>query len=91
VEPVLVAGLDYSELQITGRLNGEVRQTKNSSDMFFDIDQMVSYSSRYFTLYPRDLIWSGTMGTTRRMEPGDVQEVEVEGVGVLRNPVVQAR
>ncbi len=89
VGPVLVAGLDYTNLQIEGRLNGEVRQGDNSSDLIFDMNHMVSYISTYFTLEPGDLIWSGTMGTTRAMEPGDVYEVEIEGVGVLRNQVVQ--
>ncbi len=89
VGPVLVAGLDYTNLQIEGRLNGEVRQGENSSDLIFDMNHMVSYISKYFTLEPGDLIWSGTMGRTRAMEPGDVYEVEIEGVGVLRNRVVQ--
>ena len=89
VGPVLVAGLDYMNLQIEGRLNGEVRQGENSSDLIFNMNHMVSYISRYFTLEPGDLIWSGTMGSTRAMEPGDVYEVEIEGVGILRNQVVQ--
>ena len=89
VGPALVAGLDYTNLQIEGRLNGEVRQGENSSDLIFDMNHMVSYISRYFTLEPGDLIWSGTMGSTRAMEPGDVYEVEIEGVGILRNQVVQ--
>jgi 2-keto-4-pentenoate hydratase/2-oxohepta-3-ene-1,7-dioic acid hydratase in catechol pathway len=91
VGPVLVSGLDYKNLQITGRLNGEERQGENSSDMLFGVDHMVSYISRYFVLEPGDLIWSGTMGTTRAMEPGDVYEVEVQGVGVLSNRVVQGQ
>ncbi len=89
VGPVLVAGLDYTNLQIEGRLNGEVRQGENSSDLIFDMNHMVSYVSTYFTLEPGDLIWSGTMGRTRAMQPGDVYEVEIEGVGTLRNEVVQ--
>ncbi len=52
---------------------------------------MLHYVSQYFTLYPGDLIWTGTMGSTRAMEPGDTYEVEIEGVGVLRNRVVQGR
>jgi 2-keto-4-pentenoate hydratase/2-oxohepta-3-ene-1,7-dioic acid hydratase in catechol pathway len=91
VGPVLVTGLDYSNLEIVGRLNGEERQRENSSDMLFSVDHMVSYISHYFTLEPGDIIWSGTMGTTRAMAPGDVYEVEIEGVGVLRNRVVQGQ
>jgi 2-keto-4-pentenoate hydratase/2-oxohepta-3-ene-1,7-dioic acid hydratase in catechol pathway len=89
VGPVLVAGLDYTNLQIEGRLNGEARQEENSSDLIFNMHHMVSYISQYFTLEPGDLIWSGTMGATSAMEPGDVYEVEIEGVGILRNQVVQ--
>ncbi len=89
VGPVLVAGLDYTKLQIEGRLNGDVRQGENTSDLIFDMNHMVSYISKYFTLEPGDPIWSGTMGRTRAMQPGDVYEVEIEGVGILRNEVVQ--
>jgi 2-keto-4-pentenoate hydratase/2-oxohepta-3-ene-1,7-dioic acid hydratase in catechol pathway len=91
VGPVLVEGLDYTDRMIVGRLNGEERQRQTSSDMVFDVNYMVSYVSRYFVLKPGDLIWSGTMGSTQAMEPGDVYEVEIEGVGILRNRVVQGR
>jgi len=91
VGPVLVKGADYKNIQITGRHNGEVRQSANSSDLIFGMEEMLSYISRYFTLEPGDMIWSGTMGSTRAMEPGDVYEVELSGVGVLRNVVEQGR
>jgi 2-keto-4-pentenoate hydratase/2-oxohepta-3-ene-1,7-dioic acid hydratase in catechol pathway len=51
----------------------------------------VSYISRYVTLEPGDVIYTGTPGTTRAMKPGDVVEVELEGVGILRNRVVAAQ
>ena len=88
VGPELVTGVDYNNLQITGRLNGEVVQGENTSDMLFDFNDMVSYMSRYFGLLPGDIIWSGTMGQTRALSPGDVYEVEIDGVGILRSPVV---
>lgn len=91
VGPVLVTGVDYNNVQIEGRLNGEVRQGENTSDMLFNFDYMVSYISHYFTLEPGDIVWSGTMGRTREMVPGDVYEVEVEGVGILRNPMQQGK
>jgi 2-keto-4-pentenoate hydratase/2-oxohepta-3-ene-1,7-dioic acid hydratase in catechol pathway len=50
---------------------------------------MLHYISQHFTLHPGDLIWTGTMGSTRAMQPGDVYEVELPGVGILRNSVVQ--
>ena len=88
VGPELVTGIDYNNMQITGRLNGEVVQGENTSDMLFDFNDMVSYMSRYFGLLPGDIIWSGTMGQTRALTPGDVYEVEIGGVGILRSPVV---
>ena len=89
VGPVLYKDADYNNIQITGRHNGEVVQSENSSDLIFGMEEMVSYISRYFTLEPGDMIWSGTMGTTSAMVPGDVYEVELEGIGTLRNEVVQ--
>ena len=91
VGPHLVAGLDYANLDIEGRHNGSRVQGENTSDLIFSIDYMLHYISQYFTLYPGDLIWTGTMGSTRAMQPGDTYEVEVEGVGVLRNQVIQGR
>jgi len=87
--PVLVTGLDYNDLLLQTRVNGEVRQSARTRDLIFNVEEIVSYVSRYVTLYPGDVIFTGTPGTTRAMEPGDVVEVELEGVGVLRNPVVQ--
>jgi len=91
VGPVLVQGADYKNIQITGRHNGEVVQSENTSDLVFGMEEMVSYISTYFTLEPGDLIWSGTMGSTRAMVPGDVYEVELSGIGILRNEVVQGK
>jgi len=88
IGPAIVTGLDYDDLLVQTRLNGEVRQSESSKDLLFGVDQIVSYVSRYVTLYPGDLIFTGTPGSTQAMKPGDVVEIEVEGVGVLRNPVV---
>lgn len=87
--PVLVKGIDHTNLEIEGRLNGEKVQGQNSSDMLFNMNYMVHYISKYFTLEPGDIIWSGTMGSTKMMVPGDSYEVEVQGVGILKNKVVQ--
>lgn len=91
VGPWIVTGLDYSDLLLESRVNGEVRQSGRTSDLIFDVETIVSYVSRYITLSPGDIIFTGTPGSTRAMEPGDVVEVELEGVGVLRNTVVQGR
>jgi 2-keto-4-pentenoate hydratase/2-oxohepta-3-ene-1,7-dioic acid hydratase in catechol pathway len=85
--PAIVTGLDYNDLLVETRLNGEVRQSQRTCDLIFDVDTIVSYVTQFITLEPGDLIFTGTPGTTQAMKPGDVVEVEVEGVGVLRNPV----
>jgi 2-keto-4-pentenoate hydratase/2-oxohepta-3-ene-1,7-dioic acid hydratase in catechol pathway len=88
--PAIVTGLDYSKLLLQTRLNGEVVQEQSTSDLLFDGPTIVSYISQWITLEPGDLIYTGTPGATRKMNPGDVVEVEIEGVGVLRNPVAAA-
>lgn len=89
--PVLVTGLNFDDLLVQTRLNGEVVQSQRTKDLIFSVREIVSYISRYVTLEPGDVIYTGTPGTTRAMKPGDVVEIEVEGVGVLRNRVVAAK
>jgi 2-keto-4-pentenoate hydratase/2-oxohepta-3-ene-1,7-dioic acid hydratase in catechol pathway len=86
--PVIVTGLDYSNLLLTTRRNGEIVQQQRTSDLIFDVPTIISFVSRYVTLVPGDVIYTGTPGNTQRMVPGDVIEVEIEGIGILRNPVV---
>jgi 2-keto-4-pentenoate hydratase/2-oxohepta-3-ene-1,7-dioic acid hydratase in catechol pathway len=83
--PAIVSGLDYNDLLLQTRLNGQVVQSQRTKDLIFSVNEIVSYISRYVTLEPGDVIYTGTPGSTRAMKPGDVVEVEVEGVGVLRN------
>jgi len=90
IGPVIVSGLEYNDLLLETRVNGETRQSARTSDLIFDVASIVSYVSRYVTLLPGDLIFTGTPGTTMALDPGDVVEVELEGVGVLRNTVVKA-
>lgn len=87
--PVLMTGLNYDDLLLQTRLNGEVVQSQRTKDLIFSVAEQVSYISRYVTLLPGDVIYTGTPGTTKRIKAGDVVEVELEGVGVLRNPVTQ--
>jgi 2-keto-4-pentenoate hydratase/2-oxohepta-3-ene-1,7-dioic acid hydratase in catechol pathway len=89
--PCIAQGLNYNDLLVQGRLNGEVVQSQRTIDLIFPVDMVVSYVSRYVTLEPGDIIYTGTPGTTKAMKPGDVFEVEIEGVGVLRNPVGTSR
>jgi 2-keto-4-pentenoate hydratase/2-oxohepta-3-ene-1,7-dioic acid hydratase in catechol pathway len=85
--PAIATGLDYGNLLLQTRLNGEVVQKQSTADLLFDCPAIVSFVSRYVTLTPGDVIYTGTPGSTRRMKPGDVVEVEIEGIGVLLNPV----
>ena len=85
--PWVVADIDYSKLLLTTRLNGNVVQQQYTSDLLFDVPAIVSYISQWVTLEPGDLIYTGTPGSTSKLNPGDVVEVEIEGIGVLRNPV----
>lgn len=90
VGPAIVTGLNYRDLVVETRLNGETRQKESTKNMIHGVDRVVSWASRYFTLEPGDMIFMGTPGSTRGMKPGDVVEIEVEGVGVLRNRIVAA-
>jgi 2-keto-4-pentenoate hydratase/2-oxohepta-3-ene-1,7-dioic acid hydratase in catechol pathway len=67
-----------------------VRQSQRTRDLIFPVEQVVSYVSRFVTLLPGDIVYTGTPGNTKPMAPGDVIEIEVEGVGTLRNRVTRA-
>ncbi len=75
-------------LSIECRLNGRTVQSSNTSHMIFPLPAIVSFVSRNFTLYPGDIILTGTPAGVGRLHDGDVVEVEIEGIGTLRNPVV---
>jgi 2-keto-4-pentenoate hydratase/2-oxohepta-3-ene-1,7-dioic acid hydratase in catechol pathway len=99
VGPVIVTPdelTDPHHLPIRLRLNGQTMQDSNTSQMIFDVPSILAYLSQVFTLEPGDLIFTGTppgVGFARKppvfLKPGDVVEVEIEGIGVLRNPVIQ--
>jgi 2-keto-4-pentenoate hydratase/2-oxohepta-3-ene-1,7-dioic acid hydratase in catechol pathway len=88
--PCIVQGLNYNDLLVQSRLNNEVVQSQRTRDLIFPVDTVVNYVSRFVTLVPGDIIYTGTPGTTKAMKPGDLIEVEVEGVGVLRNRIANA-
>ena len=87
VGPTIARGVDPDDVLVETRVNGEVRQHERTSDLIFPTAAIVSYVSRYVTLEAGDLIFTGTPQTTQALQPGDVVEVEVEGVGTLRNTV----
>jgi len=86
--PAIVTGLNYLDLRVQTRLNGETLQNQSSIDHIHNAHAILSYVSQYVTLHPGDIIYTGTPGATRAMKPGDVVEIEVEGVGVLKNSIV---
>jgi 2-keto-4-pentenoate hydratase/2-oxohepta-3-ene-1,7-dioic acid hydratase in catechol pathway len=88
--PWIVTGVNYQDALLETRVNGKTLQSQRTKDLIFDVPTIVSYVSQYVTLMPGDVIYTGTPGTTSAMKPGDVVEVEIEGIGVLRNRVVKA-
>jgi len=88
VGPWMVTGLDPDNLLLETRLNGETVQCERTSDLIFNVPDTLAFVSRYVTLEAGDIVYTGTPGNTKAMKPGDVVEVEIEGVGVLRNQVV---
>jgi 2-keto-4-pentenoate hydratase/2-oxohepta-3-ene-1,7-dioic acid hydratase in catechol pathway len=88
--PWVVTGLNYQDLLLETRVNGQTLQSQRTKDLIFDIPYLISYVSQYVTLVPGDVIYTGTPGTTKAMKPGDVVEVQIENIGVLRNKVVKA-
>lgn len=83
--PVIEMDLDPHNLAIQSRLNGEVRQSSNTRNMIFSPEHLISFISNVMTLYPGDVIMTGTPEGVGPMQPGDTIEVEVEGIGTLRN------
>jgi 2-keto-4-pentenoate hydratase/2-oxohepta-3-ene-1,7-dioic acid hydratase in catechol pathway len=89
--PWIVTGLDPDTLRVTIRLNGQEMFTYAVKDAIFGVRQFISRMSQYLTLHPGDVLWMGTDGATENIEDGDVVEIEVPGIGVLRNPVRRER
>ncbi|MEO8594487.1 MAG: fumarylacetoacetate hydrolase family protein [Candidatus Solibacter sp.] len=86
--PAIVTGVDYGNLLLETRMNGETIQKQYTSDLIFNLAAVLSWVSGWVTLNPGDIIYTGTPGNTRKMSAGDVLEVELEHAGVLTNPVV---
>ena len=83
--PYVATDLEPSDLAISSRLNGQTRQASSTSDLIFGVETLVSFISQVMTLEPGDMILTGTPGGIGPMQPGDEVEVEIEGIGVLRN------
>lgn len=86
--PWIVTGLALRDLEIEVRVNGQVRQQGATASFVFPVEEVVAFASTVMTLWPGDVIACGTPPWPQPLHPGDVVEVEIQGVGVLRNPVV---
>ena len=88
IGPRVVAGLDPRDLRITTRVNGVVKQDSRTSDLIFDVPTLIAFVSEHMTLEMGDVISTGTPAGVGNLAPGDTVEVEIEGIGVLRNSVI---
>lgn len=87
--PVIATDLDPSDLDLRTRVNGEERQATSTGAMVHNTAALISFASQVCTLEPGDLVFTGTPGETPTLNDRDVVEVEIGGIGVLRNPVVR--
>ena len=87
--PWIETDANPESMRTTVRVNGGVVSEFDTNDMVFGIATYIRAITRYLTLYPGDVIWMGTDGTTDNIKHGDVVEIEISGVGMLRNPVVR--
>ncbi|MEX0873899.1 MAG: fumarylacetoacetate hydrolase family protein [Actinomycetota bacterium] len=88
--PHIVTDLDVGKLGIACRVNGETRQESNTSDLIFGPASLVAFISSVMTLLPGDVIITGTPAGISPLADGDMVEIEIEGIGVLSNPVSKA-
>jgi 2-keto-4-pentenoate hydratase/2-oxohepta-3-ene-1,7-dioic acid hydratase in catechol pathway len=86
--PWIETDVELNDMQTTVRVNGTTMVRFRTNDMVFGIARYISTMSQYLTLYPGDVIWMGTDGTSANIKHGDVVEIEITGIGTLRNPVV---
>jgi len=89
IGPGLVTGWDFRDKGIQTRVNGVVKQDSTTAEMEWDMHYLVADIARTITLVPGDILFSGTPAFSRTVYPGDVVEVEVEGLGTLSNTIVQ--
>lgn len=86
--PCIAAGIDYSNLRLQTTLNGKVVQNQTTADLLFPLPTIIAYISKWITLNPGDVVYTGTPGNTSKLSPGDLIEVEIENIGKLSNPVI---
>jgi 2-keto-4-pentenoate hydratase/2-oxohepta-3-ene-1,7-dioic acid hydratase in catechol pathway len=88
VGPHIETELDVSDIRVTTTVNGVIKQDGRTSQMVFPVDFLIRYISRQMTLKAGDLIATGTPSGVSKLNPGDVCEITVEGIGTLSNKVV---
>jgi 2-keto-4-pentenoate hydratase/2-oxohepta-3-ene-1,7-dioic acid hydratase in catechol pathway len=88
IGPVLATNIDPSNLGLITRVNGEIKQDARTSDLIFKIPRIISHISATMTLYPGDVILTGSPAGVGPIQPGDIIEVEIENIGILRNHVI---
>jgi 2-keto-4-pentenoate hydratase/2-oxohepta-3-ene-1,7-dioic acid hydratase in catechol pathway len=86
--PWIVTGLDYKSMRTIVRLNGREVENFATGDMIFDVSDFIAAMTRYVTIHPGDVIWMGTDGVPENMKVGDLCEIEITGIGTLKNPIV---
>lgn len=88
IGPIITDEIDPSNALIKTRLNGTLLQDGNTNDMIFNIPTLIEYISKYITLLPGDIVATGTPAGVAPMKVGDVVEIEIEGIGILKNTIV---
>lgn len=89
--PAIATEFDPSEgMEISCRVNGELRQSGSTADMIFGVAELIENITRVMTLLPGDVVLTGTPAGVGPVVPGDTMEVEIEGIGILSNPVAAA-
>jgi len=86
--PWIVTGADYRKMRTIVRLDGKTVEDFATGDMIFDVEGFIERMTKYVTIHPGDVIWMGTDGVPENMTPGQVCEIEITGIGTLRNPIV---
>ena len=87
--PWIETDVDPADLRISGKLNGETKQDSRTSDLVFDVDFLISHLTKYFTMLSGDVLITGTPAGIGAMNPGDEYEVEIEGIGSLKNKMTK--
>jgi 2-keto-4-pentenoate hydratase/2-oxohepta-3-ene-1,7-dioic acid hydratase in catechol pathway len=81
--------LDFSKLRVRTSLNGAIKQDAPVTDMIFSVDVIIEYVTQFMTLEPGDLVATGTPPGVGPMQPGDTVQIDIEGIGILQNPVIR--